>query len=78
MAIADFPADRSVQSIIARGAQALVRWVVARRAARQKRQALYNLLFAPEHLLRDVGVSREEVIERIGRKAASRQEWHRY
>jgi uncharacterized protein YjiS (DUF1127 family) len=66
MAIADFaPVDRSIHSPLARGLHAIVRWVAARRTARAKRDALQNLLFAPEHLLRDVGVTREQVIRAI-------------
>jgi len=79
MAIADFaPADRSVQSPLVRGYHTIVQLLAARRAARAKRDALQNLLFAPEHLLRDVGVTREQLIEQIGRKAATRQTWFPY
>ena len=79
MAIADFaPADRSVRLPFTRSLHAVARWVAARRAARAKRDALQNLLFAPEHLLRDVGVTREQLIEQIGRKAATRQTWFPY
>lgn len=66
MAIADFtPVDRSVQSPVARGFHAIVRWVAARRAERAKREALLSLLFAPEHRLRDVGITRAQLIRAI-------------
>ena len=70
MAIADFiPVDRSVQFPLARGFHAIVRWVAARRVARAKRDALQTLLFAPEHQLRDVGITREQLIEVIEAQA---------
>ena len=66
MTIADFaPVDRSVQPRLVRGFHAIVRWFAARRAARAKRVALQNLLFGPEHLLRDVGVTRGQLIAEI-------------
>ena len=66
MATTDFaPADRSVPFSVPHGIEALVRWVAHRRAASAKRAALQNLLHAPEHLLRDIGVTRHELIEAI-------------
>lgn len=66
MAITHFaPVDHSVQAPLARGLQAIARWVAARRAARAKRVALRSLLFAPEHRLRDVGITREQLIQAI-------------
>jgi hypothetical protein len=66
MAIADFaPVDRPVQFPLVRGLEVIVRWVAARRAASVKRAALQSLLFAPEHLRRDVGVTREQLIRLI-------------
>lgn len=66
MAIADFtPVERSVQFPLVPGFHAIVRWVAARRAARAKRAALHSLLFAPEHRLRDVGITREQLIQAI-------------
>lgn len=63
MAIADFaPADRSS---FARRIHAILGWVAARRVARARRDALQSLLFAPEHLLRDIGVTREDLIREI-------------
>jgi uncharacterized protein YjiS (DUF1127 family) len=66
MAFADFTAaDRSVQFPFARAFHAIVQWVVARRAARAKRDALQSLLFGPEHQLRDIGITREQLIRTI-------------
>ena len=66
MTVADFtPVDRSAQFPLARAFHAIVRWVAARRAARAKRAALHSLLFAPEHRLRDVGLTREQLIQAI-------------
>ena len=66
MAIADFaPADRSVRLPFIRGFHAVADWVAARRAARAKRDALQSLLFAPEHRLRDIGITREQLIREI-------------
>ena len=74
MAIADFaPVDRFVQFPLARGFHAVVRWVAARRAARANRVALQSLLFAPEYRLRDVGITREQLIRAI---ESSRQGGH--
>lgn len=66
MAIADFaPVGQSVTFPLTHGFHAIVRWVAARQAARAKKQALLDLLFAPEHLLRDVGITREQLIQKI-------------
>ena len=66
MAIAEFaPNDRSVQSPLVRSYHAIIRWIAARRVARRKRDALHSLLFAPEHLLRDVGITRDELLGAI-------------
>ena len=66
MAIADFAtADRSARLPFARSLHAVVRWIATRRAARVKRDALQSLLFAPEHRLRDVGITREQLIQAI-------------
>jgi uncharacterized protein YjiS (DUF1127 family) len=66
MATTDFaPADRSVRLPFMRSLHAVVRWVAARRAARAKRDALQSLMFAPEHRLRDVGITREQLIGAI-------------
>lgn len=66
MAIADFaPVGHSVQSPFTRGFDAIAGWLAARRAARAKRQVLLDLMFAPEHRLRDIGVTREQLIREI-------------
>lgn len=65
MAIVDFPADRSVQFPLAEGLRVLVKWFAARRAARAKRAALQSLLFAPEHRLRDIGITRDDLMRAI-------------
>ena len=66
MAIADFtPVDRCVPSPRVRSFHAIILWVAARRAARAKRGTLRSLLFAPKHRLRDVGITREQLIRAI-------------
>lgn len=66
MAIADFaPVGQAAELPLTRGLRTIVRWVAARQAARAKKQALLDLLFAPEHLLRDVGITREQLIQKI-------------
>jgi uncharacterized protein YjiS (DUF1127 family) len=62
MSVADFaPADRSAPSPL----QAVIRWFTARREAHAKSEALQSLLFAPDYLLRDVGISRHQLIQEI-------------
>ena len=66
MALVDFAeAYRPVQSSVARVFQAVAKRVAARRAARAKREALERLLLASEHLLADVGTTREQLVELI-------------
>lgn len=66
MAIVDFtPAHNSVEFPRARALHVIVRWVAARRTARAKRDALHGLLFAPEHRLRDLGITREQLIQML-------------
>lgn len=65
MALVDFAADRSVQFPLARGFRAVARWIAAHRAARAKKTALQSLLFAPDHRLRDLGISRDELSKAI-------------
>jgi uncharacterized protein YjiS (DUF1127 family) len=66
MAIAEFTAaDRSVRSPIARIVDTVVRWARARRVARARQEVLHDLLFAPEHRLRDIGISREQLFQAI-------------
>ena len=78
MAIADFAAaDRSVRLPLTRSLHALAQWLAARRAERAKRDVLQSLLFAPEHRLRDVGITREQLIREIEARGGSikRQEF---
>ena len=66
MATADFaPVDHSIPSPVARGIHAIGRWFATRRVARAKRDALESLLFAPEYRLRDMGLTREQLIQTI-------------
>ena len=66
MALVDLAeAYRPVQSSFARVFQAVAKRVAARRAARAKREALERLLLAPEHLLADVGTTREQLVELV-------------
>ena len=75
MAIADFaPAERSAHSPLARGFHAVGRWFAARRVARARSDALHSLLFAPEHRLRDIGITHEQLIQAI---AEQREQRHR-
>jgi uncharacterized protein YjiS (DUF1127 family) len=59
------PVDHSAQFSLVRGIHAVGRWVAARRSARAKREALLSPLFAPEHRLRDIGVTREQPVQAI-------------
>jgi uncharacterized protein YjiS (DUF1127 family) len=64
MAIADFalvdhPAPSPVVGIV----HAIGRWFAARRAEHAQHVALQSLLFAPEHRLRDLGISREQLTQ---------------
>lgn len=62
MAFTDFTStDRIVQFPVVAGFRAVLGWFAARRVARAKRAALHSLLFAPEHRLRDLGISRDEL-----------------
>lgn len=71
MTTADFAtADRPAPSPFARTLRAVVGWVASRREARAKKAALQSLLFAPEHRLRDLWITREELLAafKTGRK----------
>ena len=59
------PVDQSSPFSLVRGIHAVGNWVATRRAARAKREALQSLLFAPEHRLRDIGVTREQLVQAI-------------
>jgi uncharacterized protein YjiS (DUF1127 family) len=59
------PVEHAAQFSLARGIHSVLRWIAARRVARAKRQALQSLLFAPEHRLRDIGITREQLVQAI-------------
>lgn len=54
-----------VRSIAGHTFRLAAKWILDLRAKRAKKAALYDLLFAPEHRLRDVGIQREELIRAI-------------
>jgi uncharacterized protein YjiS (DUF1127 family) len=56
---------RPVQSPLAGGLRIVSRWVADRRTARARKMALDSLLFAPEHRLRDLGISRDQIFDAI-------------
>lgn len=63
MALADFSPARPAQPSIASAFQAVVRWIATRRAERAQEATLQSLLFAPEPRLRDIGITREQLIQ---------------
>lgn len=66
MAIADFASvGHSVHSPFARGFHAIADWLAAYRIARARKQVLLDLLFAPEHRLRDIGITREQLSREV-------------
>ena len=66
MALADFsPADRSTKSLLATAFHGVARWLAVHQEKRAQKLALQSLLFAPEHRLRDVGITREQVLSAI-------------
>ena len=66
MALADFaPADRSAKSPLAAAFRGVARWLAAQHEKRAQDQALQSLLFAPEHRLRDVGITRDQLLSAI-------------
>lgn len=62
MTLVEFATNRSAQLPLAHGIRAVVRWISTYRAARAKRAVLQNLLFEPDYRLRDLGISRDELI----------------
>ena len=63
MSIADFAAARRLApSPLAMLARAVIIGFVARRSHKAKEASLQSLLFAPNHQLRDLGISREELL----------------
>lgn len=65
MALVDIPRDHVVGSSIARLCRAVARRMADRHAKRQQKAVLQDLLFAPEHRLRDLGISRADLIRAI-------------
>lgn len=63
MAFADFASARPAQLSIASAFHAVIRWIAARRAERAQEATLQSLLFAPEPRLRDIGITREQLIQ---------------
>jgi uncharacterized protein YjiS (DUF1127 family) len=63
MTFADFaPSHRITVAPGANLVAAVAGWLGARHARRRRAAALQELLFAPEHRLRDLGISREELV----------------
>jgi uncharacterized protein YjiS (DUF1127 family) len=63
MTLADLvPAPRIAMASGANLDVAVAGWLRARHARRRQAAALQELLFAPEHRLRDLGISREELV----------------
>jgi hypothetical protein len=64
MTLVDFPPrSRFLRSPFSSVLQAILRGVNASQARRSKKATLQSLLFAPEWLLRDVGITREELVQ---------------
>ena len=73
MVLADFAAvNRSAQSPLFAAVRDAARWVARRHEMRTRKSALRDLLFAPEHRLRDIGITRAEVFNAI---EARRRHW---
>ena len=64
MALVDFaaPARHVASSPVAGLLRAVTNWFAVRGAQHAQDAALQSLLFAPEHRLRDLGITREELI----------------
>ncbi len=65
MALVDIPRDHVVGPSIVRLYRAVARRLADRYTRRQQKLVLQDLLFAPEHRLRDLGISREDLIRAI-------------
>jgi uncharacterized protein YjiS (DUF1127 family) len=63
MALADFVAVQSGPLPFSAVSRRLRNWRNARRAERQQRLALQSLLFMPQHRLRDLGISRDQLVQ---------------
>lgn len=65
MVLVDTSREHVAGSAIVRLYCAVARSVADRYARRQQKVVLKDLLFAPEHRLRDIGISREDLIRAI-------------
>ena len=70
MTIIEVAPNHPVRSPLAHLVLTAVKWVNDARARRKSRAALQNLLFMPEHRLRDLGLRREELLEALERRHA--------
>ena len=67
MVFIDVTARNAVQSPTIPIVWAIAKWVANTRDKRKKKATLQSLLFAPEHRLRDLGISREELLQALAR-----------
>jgi len=64
MANVDFaPARSSVPSSVTRTFHAIAEWIASRRAEHARNAALEKLMSEPEHRLRDIGITREDLLQ---------------
>jgi uncharacterized protein YjiS (DUF1127 family) len=66
------PVYRPVQVSVARVFHSVAKWIAARQEARVNKDSLQHLLLAPDYLLDDIGVTREQLtpmIETLSRQA---------
>ena len=70
MLFIDVAPNRPVRSPFAHIVRALFGRLRAIRGERKRRAALRDLLFMPEHRLRDLGLRREELLEALERRHA--------
>ena len=68
MTFIDVTPNHPVRSPLAHLVLAAVKWLRTARAERKSRAALQDLLFMPEHSLRDLGLRREELLEALERR----------
>ncbi|OEO32836.1 hypothetical protein VW23_009630 [Devosia insulae DS-56] len=68
MALVDVTKTDIVEPSAAYPLPAISRWLAKRRVERQRRLALQSLLFAPEHRLRDLGISHDELLRAIAQR----------
>ncbi|MGB3335614.1 MAG: hypothetical protein WBA73_00395 [Devosia sp.] len=68
MALIDIAVDTVTHAPTAGMFRAFARWLADARAESKRRATLRSLLFTPEHRLRDLGISRDELIRAIERR----------